>query len=73
MKIDLQRCIEHQKHLDFHPDFWKKPEEEILKALENRVIISKEWTEKLQSLENLTKSESKIVESCKYFLEIALD
>ena len=37
MKINLANCIRNQKDLDFHPEFWKKPEDEIIAHLEKCV------------------------------------
>ena len=43
MKINLENCIKNQKDLDFHPEFWKKPEDEIIAYLEKCVANWKDY------------------------------
>ena len=43
MKINLENCIRNQKDFDFHPEFWKKPECEIIAFLGKCVANWKDY------------------------------
>jgi len=71
MNINIGNCIANQKHLDFHPKFWDKPEHEIREKLEACVKECRERIILFNGNDALNKLEKQMLEYAYRFIQIA--
>jgi len=71
MKINLQSCIDNQKHIDYHPKFGEKPTAEIIQKLEKYYERCNKWIEEFGNKESLSIHERGLLNSARFFVKIA--